>query len=386
MKKYRLISWWKLLIIDTVALALVLSTFCYFHHVRDMWFSPHDEGDLPVVTTVGIIRPPKATTATGNGTKPPVTTGTGSVGTDTASKTGGEKPNPPETVVDEGDFGARFPGVFLAEGEVISEADRYVSHDISITHNKVTIQISGHDVMYHFYDIYIRNIENLYSVTVTGSSNKSLDSLEKMGAELTDENGELINDGLPILSMNGDFWKRNKALVAERNGVLYAQNSYITNDIGVLYYDGTMEVITPGEYDWNEIAAKYPYQIWYFGPGLLDKNGNPRGETSNDYKVDGASYNGIIGGRNPRAAIGYYEPGHYAFVVVDGRSDESYGISIPNFAKIMSDIGCKAAYNLDGGNSAQVKFNGVYHRKSDQNQGQRSLNDILCIGEVMKKD
>ena len=186
--------------------------------------------------------------------------------------------------------------------------------------------------------------------------------------------------------MNGDFWKRNKALIAERNYVLYKESDYINNDICVLYYDGTMEVITPSEFNLQEVKDKIPYQIWYFGPGLLNKDGEPRGESSSDYKVDGASYNGIIGGRNPRAALGYYEPGHYAFVVVDGRSDASYGINVPNLAKIMSDIGCKVAYNLDGGNSAQVKFNGEYQRKSDQKQGQRSLNDIVCVGEVIKKD
>ena len=385
MKKYRLISWWKLLIVDTVALALVLSVFCYFHHIREMWFLPSlEDGDEPSITTAGMIRPPKATTPQNNSTKPPVTQGTD--GPDgTASQSGENNTDPPEPV-DEGDFGARFPGVFLAEGELISEPDRYVSHDISITYNKVTIQISGHDVMYHYYDVYIRNIENLYTVTITGTTNKSLDSLEKMGSQLTDENDELKNDGLPVLSMNGDFWKRNKALIAERNYVLYKESDYINNDICVLYYDGTMEVITPSEFNLQEVKDKIPYQIWYFGPGLLNKDGEPRGESSSDYKVDGASYNGIIGGRNPRAALGYYEPGHYAFVVVDGRSDASYGINVPNLAKIMSDIGCKVAYNLDGGNSAQVKFNGEYQRKSDQKQGQRSLNDIVCVGEVIKKD
>ncbi len=376
MKRYRLIVWWKLIVIDIIVFAIVLCTFCYFHHVRDMWVLAGD--DNPIESTLGVFtRPPKTTPQVSQ--KPPVTSGTSGTGEVTTA--------PPPPVIDEGDFGAKFPGVFLEEGEpIISQEDRYVSHDINITYRKSTIQISGHDVMYHYFDVYIRNIENFYTVPITGTSRKTLDALEKMGSELTDENGELINDGPPILSMNGDYWRHNKVLLAERNGVLYSQSEYINNDIGILYYDGSFEVVSPDMYNWQQIANKAPYQIWYFGPGLLNEDGSPRGENANDYKTDGASYNSILGGRNPRAAIGYYEPGHYAFVVVDGRSSESYGINIPNFAKIMSQLGCTAAYNLDGGNSAQIKFNGEYKRKGDQNASQRSLDDILCIGEVIKKD
>ena len=136
--------------------------------------------------------------------------------------------------------------------------------------------------------------------------------------------------------------------------------------------DGTVT-----EYTEEELLSEDVWQLWKFGPRLLDEEGQACTvfNTSN-----------IILGKNPRSGLGYYEPGHYCFVVVDGRSAEYVNINIPRLAQIMSDLGCKQAYNLDGGNTAQVKFNGVYQRKSDPNASQRKVDDILCIGEVAKRE
>jgi exopolysaccharide biosynthesis protein len=53
--------------------------------------------------------------------------------------------------------------------------------------------------------------------------------------------------------------------------------------------------------------------------------------------------------------IGYYEPGHYAFVIVDGRTKYySEGMTFTEVSAFMAELGCKVAYNLDGGQSAQM--------------------------------
>ena len=83
---------------------------------------------------------------------------------------------------------------------------------------------------------------------------------------------------------------------------------------------------------------------------------------------------------NPRSAIGYYEPGHYCLVIVDGRQDgHSAGMRIPHLAQVFADLGCTCAYNLDGGGTAVMLFNGeIYSRQSN---GGRDLGDILLITE-----
>ena len=53
---------------------------------------------------------------------------------------------------------------------------------------------------------------------------------------------------------------------------------------------------------------------------------------------------GIISARSiPRGAIGYYEPGHYCFVVVDGRqTGYSRGVTLEELAQVFDDLGCTA--------------------------------------------
>ena len=68
-------------------------------------------------------------------------------------------------------------------------------------------------------------------------------------------------------------------------------------------------------------------------------------------------------------------------MVVDGRQDGySRGLKIEELAKLFADLGCKAAYNLDGGASAVMTFNdAIYSRPSN---GGRALGDALLIKEL----
>mgnify|MGYP003292574621 CR=1 FL=1 len=90
---------------------------------------------------------------------------------------------------------------------------------------------------------------------------------------------------------------------------------------------------------------------------------------------DGIAY------QNPRTAVGYYEPGHYCYVVVDGRQDNySAGMRFSELSELMIDMGCRCAYNLDGGGSAQMYFDGRII-SSPSNGNPRPLGDILYVCE-----
>ena len=103
-----------------------------------------------------------------------------------------------------------------------------------------------------------------------------------------------------------------------------------------------METYSPKQIDLEDIKARGVWQVWGFGPGLLDADGQPK--TTFLSKVRPA---------NPRSAIGYYEPGHYCLVVVEGRGvNDSMGISLEDFSKLFHALGCRAAYNFDGGATA----------------------------------
>ena len=74
---------------------------------------------------------------------------------------------------------------------------------------------------------------------------------------------------------------------------------------------------------------------------------------------------------------------HYLFVVSDGRTDESAGLSLLQLAEFMKELGVTTAYNLDGGGSSTMYFNGeVINNPTTNGRSikERSVSDIVYIG------
>lgn len=363
-KKSKLFPVGVLILLDLLMIGAVLCSFAYFHHIRTLWgtVERNDADRVRFTKPIG-----------DNELEVPDTDGSENL----PIVENGEYDY-------SGDFGKTLPEVFLTVGaEVISTDTTYQSQDINMTLTEVNRELYYNDktytVQYFVYDIYIRNIENLFTVAV--DEREPMKDLMASAGELTDADGNLLYNGSALAAVNGDYWgNANHAQVSLRNGILLRESEYVSSDICVLYYDGTMETISPDEYDWSKIAEKVPYQIWEFGPGLLDQDGEALTEFSND------SYDGnVVDNRHPRCAIGYYEPGHYCFVVVDGRSDDSDGVRMFQLSEIFEELGCKAAYNLDGGDSCQAYFGEKVIRESaSRGDDQRDLYDIIGIGEVIK--
>ncbi len=81
---------------------------------------------------------------------------------------------------------------------------------------------------------------------------------------------------------------------------------------------------------------------------------------------------------NPRTAVGYTADNHVIMLVVDGRSETSDGVELPELAQIMSDLDCVEALNLDGGGSSQMAIgNAFVNTPSDETP--RAVPTILSI-------
>ena len=84
-----------------------------------------------------------------------------------------------------------------------------------------------------------------------------------------------------------------------------------------------------------------------------------------------------------RTAIGIIDELHYVFIVSDGRTDESEGLSLYELAEFMQSLGTTVAYNLDGGGSSTMVFNGeVINNPTTNGKSikERSVSDIVYIG------
>ena len=268
---------------------------------------------------------------------------------------------PTETPVNAGaakavSFREKFPEFFTAQ--ILAERDSYSSPGVSVRISMVKDEEHG-SLPFNAYiaDVHTVSVKNLQAGFPAGHR--------------TAPAAQIALDNDAVLGVNGDFYLNiNKGLIV-RNGTLL-QSEEGTADICVLYPDGVMKTYGPGEYSVEGILNQNPWQVWSFGPALLDEDGLPKA----DYNTSAAIYN-----KNPRTAIGYYEPGHYCLVVVDGRSEGiSNGASIRALAAMMSDLGCKAAYNLDGGASSAMIFNEKI--MNQPSGGGRKISDMVMICEL----
>ena len=254
-------------------------------------------------------------------------------------------------------LGGRFD--VFSYGEPVREADRYAEENIALSIRTEKDEETYQDyITYHVVDIYVQDVTLLRTAAAgkNGFSDKNTAaSVKKMSDRVQ-----------ALFAASGDFYTRNMGLVV-RNGELYRKTKG-KYDICVLYRDGVMATYTPEEYEVEDILAQDPWQVWTFGPGLLDKDGGPRKEFHKSQIKD----------RNPRCVLGYYEPGHYAIVLIDGRQPRySMGLTMEDLAVFCKNMGFAAAYNLDGGQSAVLCWQGeVYNRPAD---GGRSISDVLYV-------
>ena len=71
---------------------------------------------------------------------------------------------------------------------------------------------------------------------------------------------------------------------------------------------------------------------------------------------------------------------HFVFVVVDGRSSGySRGVTMTEFADIFTDLGAQVAYNLDGGGSSTMVFNGALVNNPLGKGTERGTSDIIYV-------
>lgn len=245
--------------------------------------------------------------------------------------------------------------------EIQKSETAYSSPEVAISLSTRTLEHEGRRAVYHVADIYIASIENFGAYTANGEMRYlSVQDVMEMDAA----SGAL-------LCISGDFYSYQTGGFLVRNGETYMAEPP-GGDICVLYRDGRMVNYSPGEYDPRTILAEDPWQVWSFGPSLLDENGKAR---------DSFEVNLGIRYPNPRSAMGYYEPGHYCFVVADGRQPGySDGMTLEELAGVFEELGCASAYNLDGGGSAVMVYDHErYSRQS--NGGERELGDIVLIRE-----
>ncbi|MBE6121570.1 MAG: phosphodiester glycosidase family protein [Erysipelotrichaceae bacterium] len=214
-------------------------------------------------------------------------------------------------------------------------------------------------------DVQISDLSCLYSVLADNT----------YGKNVTEKTSEMALENSAVLAVNGDYYGARNSGYVIRDGVLYRDKaSGDDQEDLVIWPDGSFEIITEGTVSAQSLADAGALQVYSFGPALIEN-----GEIS-------VGLNDEVGrakASNPRTAVCEIEPLHYLFVVSDGRTDESEGLSLYELAEFLETFNVKTAYNLDGGGSSTMVFMGelVNNPTTGGNRvSERSVSDALCIG------
>ena len=193
------------------------------------------------------------------------------------------------------------------------------------------------------------------------------------GRNITDTTSDMANDNNAILAINGDYYGARQSGYVIRNGSLY-RNSSGNRDALAIMKNGEFEFVTEGDSSAETLLENGALQVFSFGPVLLEDGSIS--VTENDEV-------GMAMASNPRTAIGYLGKNHYVFVVSDGRTSESAGLSLYELASFMKSLEVVDAYNLDGGGSSTMVFKGEVINTPTTNghsTQERAVSDILYIG------
>ena len=223
------------------------------------------------------------------------------------------------------------------------------------------------------------NNTQVYVADITLSSSdylKTAFAQNSFGTNVTAKTSVTAADNNAILAVNGDYYGANSSGYVIRNGVVYRDTVRENSDNGdlAIYKDGTFKIIYEDQISAEQLVKDGVMNLLAFGPALFE-NG--------EIAVGKNQEVGQAMASNPRTAIGMIDENHYIIVVSDGRTSESEGLSLYQLAEVMKSYGAKTAYNLDGGGSSTLYFNGQVINKpttGGNKISERAVSDIVYIG------
>lgn len=244
----------------------------------------------------------------------------------------------------------------------------YTSADSSINISTVVTGSGDSIVTYYVADVVLSDATVLQSAFANNS----------FGENITETTSDTAADHDAVFAINGDYYGFRDTGIVIRNGVVYRDEGARQ---GLAFYrDGTVRVYDETSTTAEQLVADGVWNTLSFGPAVLQDGQVVDG--IEDVEVDTNVGNHSIQGEQPRTAVGIIGTNHLVFVVVDGRSPGySAGVTMTGLAEIMQGLGATTAYNLDGGGSSTMYFNGQLVNNPLGQGKERGTSDILYIGK-----
>ena len=225
---------------------------------------------------------------------------------------------------------------------------------------------------------YRENDTTIYVANIYLSEGQTIQSAlanNTYGKNMTDLTSNIASNVGATIAVNGDYYGARTSGYVIRNGeLLRLTKASDDQEDMVIWSDGSTSIIREGDITAEELLEKGAVQVLSFGPGLA---------IDSEIAVDSNDKVGKAMAENPRTAIGYISENHYVLVVADGRTDENIGLSLLELAEFMKNtLGVSQAYNLDGGGSSTMYYNGEVVNNPTTNGNiisERAVSDILYV-------
>jgi exopolysaccharide biosynthesis protein len=242
----------------------------------------------------------------------------------------------------------------------------YTSDDATVTTSKVTTGSGSNTVTYYVADVTLTDATRL----------RSAFAQNKFGTNIVENTSAIAADNDAVFAINGDYYGFRDTGIVIRNGVVYRDEGARP---GLAFYrDGTVKVYDETATTADQLIAAGVWNTLSFGPAIVRDGQVVDG--IDKVEVDTNVGNHSIQGDQPRTAVGAIDANHLVFVVVDGRSTGySAGVTLPGLAQIMRGLGATTAYNLDGGGSSTMYFNGALVNNPLGKGQERGTSDILYL-------
>jgi Phosphodiester glycosidase len=179
-----------------------------------------------------------------------------------------------------------------------------------------------------------------------------------------------------VFAINGDYYGFRDSGILIRNGVVYRDKG--PRPGLAQYKDGSMRIYDESQTSGAQLLKAGAWNTLSFGPALVVDGDIPAGV--DNVEIDTNFGNHSVQGSHPRTGVGMISANHYLFIVVDGRArGYSRGVTMSEFGGIFAGLGAQTAYNLDGGGSSTMWFNGKVVNNPLGKGRERGTSDILYI-------